>query len=266
MKKLPFWPVIACSLLMALGCRTQTVEKAEFAASFEKEGYAGSLLLYDSRERTYFAYNRTRVDSQFMPASTYKIFNSLVALETGVAPDENLVIPWDSVERSFAPWNQSHTLRSAYKVSCVPYYREIARRVGRASTQKYLDQEGYGNATIGPEEDFFWLDGSLKISQREQIEMLRKLCRGKLGFSQRSQDIVRDIMIEEAKNDYILRSKTGWGIVEGHNYGWYVGWVEREDGNCFFALNIFTDDPRDNFTAARKRIVRDVLDALGWLK
>jgi beta-lactamase class D len=269
MKDFRGYAALLIGLLMLAGCRTRVVERPDFARHFEAAGYSGSLLLYDSQKKRYLAYNSARVDSQFLPASTFKIFNSLVALETGVAPDEKMVIPWDSVERSIAAWNQDHDMASAIKVSCVPYYQEIARRIGRERMQHWLDREGYGNASIGPEIHMFWLDGSLQISQREQIDFLRRLQKRKLGFSKRSQDIVCSIIDESLPPHilpYTIFSKTGWGIVNGKHFGWYVGWVEAGKDTRFFALNLQSDNPGDDFALARRQIVMNILKELDWLQ
>jgi beta-lactamase class D len=251
-------------LVLLAGCSPRLTEHKEFAQQFEKEGYRGSLLVFDEDANRYWTHNKARVDSAFLPASTFKIFNSMAALESGVAADEKLVIPWDSTVRSIATWNQDLDMASAIQYSCVPYYQEIARRVGREKMQEYLIREGYGNAVMGDEIHMFWLDASLKISQMEQIDFLRKLRHDELKFSARNQSIVRTIMLTDSTDDYVIRSKTGWGFVEGRNYGWWVGWVEKGGKNCYFALNIFSDNPGPEFSAARKRIVKGALKELGW--
>lgn len=268
----PLWRSLPLVLLAVLaGCSPRIIEWQDpkaigFTKHPENEGHAGSLLIFDESANRYWAHNAARVDSAFLPASTFKIFNSMAALESGVAKDEKLVIPWDSTVRSIETWNQDLDMASAIKYSCVPYYQEIARRVGREKMQEYLIREGYGNASIGPEIDMFWLDASLKISQMQQIEFLRKLRHGKLQFSSRNQSIVRTIMLNDSTDDYTIRGKTGWGFVKGRNYGWWVGWVEKDGKNCYFALNIFSDHPGREFAASRKRIVYAALRQLGWLE
>lgn len=253
-------------LVCIVGCSPRLSERKEFAKHFEEEGYIGSLLVFDEANNRFWTHNRSRVDSAYLPASTFKIFNSLAALESGVAKDEKLVIPWDEQVRSVEAWNKDMDMALAFKYSCVPYYQEIARRIGREKMQKYLTREGFGNATIGPELHMFWLDASLRISQMEQVEFLRKLRHDELQFSKRNQSIVRNIMLDDSTSDYVIRAKTGWGYVEGRNYAWWVGWVEKGQKNCYFALNIISDNPGREFAAARKRIVRNALREMGWLE
>ena len=235
-------------------------EREDFAPFFKEADVEGSFLLYDQKQNRYLAYNTARCRTRFSPASTFKIFNSLVALETGVIKDENEVIPWDSVQRDIKEWNQDHTLRSGIKYSVVWLYQELARRVGHEKMQAYLDSAGYGNHTIGNKVDMFWLDGSLRISQEEQIAFLEKLHRNDLPFSRRSIDIVKDIMTLEETPQWIYRGKTGWALRDSVNTGWFVGYLERGDDTWFFATNIEMDGNRTLPT--RQEITRKILQHL----
>lgn len=235
-------------------------EREDFAPVFKEANVEGSFLLYDQKQSRYLAYNTARCRTRFSPASTFKIFNSLAALETGVIADENEVIAWDSVQRDIKEWNQDHTLRSGIKYSVVWLYQELARRIGREKMQAYLDSVGYGNHTIGNKVDMFWLDGSLRISQEEQIDFLRKLHRNELPFSQRSIDIVKDIMTLEETPRWIYRGKTGWALRDSINTGWFVGYLERGDDVWFFATNIEMDGNRT--LATRQEITRTILKKL----
>lgn len=159
------------------------------------DNHAGCFILYDNQTHEYYKYNESRCAERFLPASTFKIPNSLIGLETGVITDENFVIKWDSTKRSIKEWNQDQTLSTAMKYSVVPYYQEFARRVGKDTMQNYLDRFNYGNKIIGEQIDRFWLDNSLKISADEQIEFLKKFYGYQLPVSKRSIDIVKNIIM-----------------------------------------------------------------------
>ncbi len=115
--------------------------------------------------------DRERAEAGFLPASTFKIPNSLIALETGVVADaDSTMFPWDKVVRDFDAWNRDHTLRTAFKASAVPVYQDIARKIGPERMQEYVDKFDYGNRDIGGAPiDMFWLDGALRISAFQQI-------------------------------------------------------------------------------------------------
>ena len=218
------------------------------------------MLIYDLNKNEYIQYNSERCNESFIPASTFKILNSLIALETGVIKDENEVIPWDSVNRQYDKWNMDQTLRTAIKYSAVWAYQEIARKIGEQRMQHYVDSVKYGNCNIGGGIDRFWLDGDLRITPLQQVEFLRRLYSDDLPFSKRNLDIVKDIMINDQTGNYILRGKTGWAGTTG----WYVGYLEENDNVYFFANNIDIVNEQD--VKARIEIVNDVFNSMGLLK
>ncbi|OGU35355.1 MAG: hypothetical protein A2068_10300 [Ignavibacteria bacterium GWB2_35_6b] len=198
-----------------------------------------AFILYDYNNQNFIKHNPERCAERFLPASTFKIPNSLIGLETGVIKDAEFVIPWDSSETWNPAWNKDHTLRSAIKYSVVPYYMELARRVGREKSQYYLNVFDYGNKTIGNIADFYWLDNSLRISADEQVLFIKKFYENKLPVLQRSIDVVKEIIIIDSTENYILRAKTGGGEKEDGNFiGWYVGYLETKSNIYLFALNV----------------------------
>jgi len=243
-------------------------EHREWKKYFAEAHVQGSMLLYDIQHNTYEVYNLNRVKKQYLPASTYKILNSLIALETGVVKDEHETIPWDSVTRIVPAWNHTQDMKEAFQNSTVWYYQEVARRIGHERMQHFVRLAHYGNQNIGGEIDQFWLRGNLRISSEEQIQFLVRLYRNELPFSSRSTDIVKDIMINEQTDSYTLRAKAGWvGFGDDSAYtngiGWWVGYVERNKNAFFFALNIDIRDIKD--AAARKTIVNNILTEMNIL-
>jgi beta-lactamase class D len=238
------------------------VERPDLSHFFDESGYNGSFLLYDLKNDSFIAVNAATSDERFTPASTFKIFNSLVALETGVIKDESTVISWDGRVRGREELNRDHDLESAIRYSVVPYYQELARRIGRERMQHYIDSVGYGNGDISGPIDLFWLEGSLKISPMEQMAFLVRLYRNDLPFSMRTMEIVRRILPMETGDEFILRGKTGWAVRDSANVGWWVGWVERRDRTCFFATVLRSDHPREDFGAVRLALTRKILHEL----
>lgn len=235
-------------------------EKGSWKKHFQRAKVEGCFLLYDPQKDLYLSFNRKRVNTGFLPASTYKIFNSLVALETEAVRDENEVLKWDGVARMVPAWNQDQHMREAIKNSTVWFYQEMARRIGEERMQRYVNEAHYGNQNIGGGIDQFWLDGNLRITAKEQIDILLKLDRNQLPFSQRTMNIVKDILINEKTDKYILRAKTGWaglGNQSTKQIGWWVGYVERNKNVYFFAMNI--DIKKDADAAARMKIARSIL-------
>ena len=80
------------------------VERNDFKKFFNEYNQNGCFVLYNLNEDEYFKYNSERCKEGFIPASTFKIFNSLASLETGAVKDENEITKWDSVKRSYDTW------------------------------------------------------------------------------------------------------------------------------------------------------------------
>jgi len=175
----------------------------------------------------YIRYNPEKSAVRLLPASTFKILNALIGLETGVIPNENFVIPWDGTPYDIDSWNQDHTLKTAFQNSVVWYYQEVPRRVGSENMRHYIDAVGYGNQDMTGNLDSFWLDGAIRISADEQVEFLKRLYRNDLPFSERSMEIVKDMMIVKTEPELHLRGKTGTAMMVDSQYvGWFVGYQE----------------------------------------
>ncbi len=239
-------------------------ERADFGRIFAEAGVDGSFLLYDLKVDTYLVYESADTDTPYTPASTFKVFHSLVALETGVITDSDKIISWDGTQYPFPNWNGDQTLPGAFSNSVVWAYQEIARRVGEEQMQQYIDAVGYGNGDISGGIDQFWLIGNLRITPRQQIDFLTRLYNGDLPFSERSMEIVKEIMIVEQTDSYTLRAKTGRGIVPPKQIGWYVGWVERDGNPYFFATRL--DLPVGTDGKVRKTTTRAILTELNLLE
>jgi beta-lactamase class D len=265
-------PVTSCAVLIlpwVLAGSAVLAQPTAVVRDFgrEFEGYNGAFVLVDRRDNTVIRYHPAICATRFSPASTFKILNSLIGLDTGVIPDKDYVIRWDSVQRGFPDWNRDHTLESAIKYSVVWYYQELARRVGTGRMQEVIDRVGYGNRDISGGIDHFWLGSTLKISPDEQVEFLERVHDGALPFSRRSLAIVRRILPTESAGATVLHGKTGlareMADSAGAWIGWYVGYLERGSSVYFFATLLLSNehDP-DRLIDRRIPITKAVLRTL----
>jgi beta-lactamase class D len=251
------------SILMVSSLADQTTERPEWKSYFDANGVEGTIVVTDLVQGDTHVYNPQRAATPFIPASTYKIPHSLIALETGVVKDEYQRFKWDGQKRWVEAWNRDQTFRSALKYSAVWVYQEIARQVGEQRESDYLKKFSYGNEEVSGGVDRFWLDGPLRITALQQIEFLKKLYLNQLPVSERSMLIVKDMLINEANSRYILRAKTGWSDAPKPAIGWWVGWVETDDDVYFFALNL--DITKDEDAPKRMTVARQCLASLGIL-
>lgn len=229
----------ACALAAALGgigvaCAQETIRLGDAEDVFARQQISGTFAAYDTGADRLIVLNAERAGRRFIPASTFKIPNSLIALEVGAVKDAGEVFRYDGKPRRVAAWQKDMTLREAVTASNVPVFQEIARRVGLDAYRNWLAKLDYGNREAGAIVDRFWLEGPLAVSAIEQTRFLARLADGALPMSTRSQGMVRDIIRIEEKDGRTLFAKTGW---DG-KIGWWAGWVERGDRKTAFALNM----------------------------
>lgn len=253
------------SFLIILFFASVSIYSQDIKKYFDEYDVTGSFMVYDSYSDKYYYYDSARCFKRFTPASTFKIPNTIIGLETGVITDENYVIKWDGT-KSRETCDKDLTLKEAIKYSCVWYYRELARRVGAERMQEFLNNFNYGNMDISSGIDKFWLEGSLKISQAEQIEFLKKTAKYQLPVKDRSVEILKNIIVLDSTEDHLMRGKTGWGFEDKKSIGWLVGWIEKPDNVYFYALNIETEKDNPRFAESRRAITENILRDFGVIK
>jgi len=241
---------------------------SNFKPFFDEYGVQGCFLLYDMKKDDYQIYNSQRCEEGFLPASTFKILNAMIGLETGVITDKNMVIVWDSVVRDVESWNKNHTLASAIQYSVVPYFQEVAHRVGPERMKEYVEKSDYGPMDISPETiDHFWLRGNSRITPWEQMNFLLNFYDNKLPFTPANIDIVKQLIILEENDKWIFRGKTGWALQDGKNIGWLIGYYENDKNTWLYVCNVESaDDNLENFKASRRGITEKVFKSIGLME
>ena len=234
---------------------------------FDAKNVEGCFTMLNNTDGQITVYNMAWDTMRVLPASTFKIVNSLVGLQTGAITDENMVIKWDGIRRPIKEWNKDMDMKEAFKVSCVPYYQEVARRIGRDTMQRWIDSLSYGNKNISGPIDSFWLNNQLKISPDEQLGLLKRLYFDQLPFRKSVQQIVRDVMLQEDNTAYKLSYKTGWGFDEQkRSIGWVTGWIEENRHVYFFVTMVRSADKDIDMKRVRLDVTKDVLKDLGFFE
>lgn len=268
--------VVYCLLLITLfSCSPNNVRQDKSLKKyFDENKVEGCFALLDNGTGKFTVYNLSRYrDSSYLPASTFKIVNSLIGLQTGKISSDSMVIKWDSIKRSKEEWNKDLNMYEAFRVSAVPYYQEVARRIGKDTMQLWLDSLGYGKKDIKEKilikssVDSFWLDNSIKVTPDQQLGLVKKLYFDLLPFFKSYQEVVKRAMLFENNSNYRLGYKTGWGFREnGNALGWIVGWIEENEHPYFFVLNIETTDRNLDISAVRMKMLKDILKKLGFFE
>lgn len=242
-------------------------EERELARYFDEARVTGTVALLDSASSELVCSQLAKCRTGYLPASTFKIPNTIVALESGVALDPETPLPWDGKQYSVPAWNQDHTLRSALQVSCVPCFQALARAVGQQRMDDWLRRLNYGNVDTSGGIDRFWLTGGLRTSPLEQVDFLRRLERGELPIQERTREYVLDMMTLDVGPSHVLRGKTGLTMrpEAPHDAGWFVGWVERDARRIYFALLIDGAEAGVDVMALRRPLTERILRERGLL-
>ncbi|MBK9266322.1 MAG: class D beta-lactamase [Polyangiaceae bacterium] len=222
-----------------------------------------------------------------LPASTFKIPNAIIALDTGVLKDEKTILKWDGKKRWNDNWNRDHALPTAMWHSVVPFFQEIATQVGAERYRTYLSAFHYGNADPSGDVTLFWLEnGRLSISPREQVSFLASMYEGKLRVSTRAVDLVKATLelrgeakehvrdrlpfVDRIAENVVLSGKTGSAMPDSGEIGpldvvgWFVGAVERDGRRWVFACRLRSGDGKKIGTEAA-RIAYEILKSRGMV-
>lgn len=238
----------------------------QFGNILEAAGLEGTILLYHAEENQYFSNDFDWASKGVLPASTFKIANSMIALETGVVEDDSSMFYWDGEPRMMTSWEEDLSLLQAFRRSCVPCYQEVAREVGVDRMNDYLEAFDYGNIVVDSSNiDLFWLEGASTISPFQQVDFLHRVFTREVSISDATFQTLRLLMSREKADDYELLGKTGWSISgEDHN-GWFVGLVVGEGATWYFATNVVPGEEYDMslFAEARVKVTREALALQG---
>lgn len=236
-------------------------EDSALAKLFIERNVKGTIIISSLNGEVEYLFNKKRSETRYLPASTFKVPNTLIALHEGAVANEMERIKWDGEDKGWEPWNKDQSIKTAFPISCVWFYQELAKRIGNSKYLSHLDQLNYGNKKTGPEVSTFWLEGELTISAREQIDFLKKLYKGELPYKKSHTQIVKNIMIVEKNPRFTIRAKTGWAMRITNQLGWYVGYVETSQKVWFFVINL--DIGNENDAAYRKEITMEALKIKG---
>ncbi len=217
----------------------------EFQSIIDSAEVEGAILIYDAEKQIYYSNNFEWCSEGHLPASTFKIPNSIIALENGIVENDSTLIQWNGKPRAMQVWEQDLYFYEAFHYSCVPCYQEIASSIGAERMNAWLQKLAYGHMHVDSSNiDRFWLEGSSHINQYEQIDFLKRLYLGKLDIDESTYQIMQRMLVIHETPTYTLSGKTGWSIRNGNNNGWFVGYLETNGKVYFFATNI---SPREEF-------------------
>jgi bla regulator protein BlaR1 len=236
------------------------------------DGIKGCAVFFNSDANVYNMYNEELCEKRTSPCSTFKIIATIMGLENGVVTSVDSKMGYDETVYSMDTWNKDLCLKEAFKESCVWYFRKVIDQLGQREVQKYLNQLGYGNCDISewdgsginsaPELNGFWLESSLKISPKEQVDILAIIFDGKTDFSKQNIVILKEVMLTQQKGNVSVYGKTGTGQnanTRNRNNGWFVGMFENSDERYYFAVHL-TDESKEVSGPMAKEIALNIIN------
>ena len=266
-----FYFLILLTLLQSCS-PNNVIEDNSLKKHFDENGVYGTFGLFDNGQGKFTIYNLTRFsDSLYTPASTFKIVNSLIGLETGIVANDSTVIKWDNISHGRPECEKDMPMVDAFRISCPPWYQELARRIGSTSMQKFLDTLGYaakkGRFVLTNNLDTFWLNNAATVTADEQLGLVKKLYFSQLPFQKRTQQLVCKMMLAESNSNYSLSYKTGWGTTPtGNQLGWIIGWIEENQHPYFFVLQVESPNKEIAMRKIRLDILKNCLKQLGFME
>lgn len=242
------------------------------------EGINGAAVIYDPNENCYQIYNQELALTQRSPCSTFKIISSLIALENGVIRPDDSVRTWSGEIFWNEEWNQDIDFSDAFRASCVWYFREVIDEIGKDMIQEELNRLEYGNCDISdwegqlntnnsnPVLTGFWIESSLLISPKEQVEVMEHIFGNNTDYSEETLEQLKQVMLlsEQSEADLLFYGKTGMGKSHGIVVdSWYTGFADTADKRIYFCVYLGETDNKDVSSAKAKEIaVKIVSDYL----
>ena len=269
MKILILLPLLSCLGLTACSLpvssspsqSTSTQSTQAIAQLFDQAQSAGVLVIQRDQQIQVYGNDLSRADTEYVPASTFKMLNALIGLQHGKATT-NEIFKWDGKKRSFSAWEKDMTLGQAMQASAVPVYQELARRIGLELMQQEVQRIRFGNQQIGQHIDNFWLVGPLKVTPKQEVKFASALAQEQLAFDPQVQQQVKAMLLLQERQAYRLYAKSGWGMDVEPQVGWLTGWIETpQDEIVAFSLNMQMQSNMD--PAIRLKILQQALAELG---
>lgn len=243
----------------------EVLVRQDFKKYFDDCNVDGAIAIYDNKNHKWIVSDTVATRKETLPASTFKIINLLIALETKTIASENDIVKWpgstDTIKYDYRPnIYQDISVKEAFEVSAGWAFIELAKKIRKDNYKKYLKLCHYGNLDLSQTDPDFWNFGAFGISPINQVEFLKNFYDEKLPFSKRNIDIVKKVMITEQNQEYTIHSKTGWTRENNINTGWWVGYIENKNGTYFFATRLLQDRKQNNanFGNCRKEITKSV--------
>ncbi len=231
------------------------------------------LLVADALTGTVVHVEGTQCEEPMGPASTFKLALAAISFDAGIlaSPDEPAWPYKASYDALRAADRETTTPRRWLKESVLWYSRVLVEKLGAERFAAYVRALDYGNADVsgdpgaGNGMTHSWLNSSLQITPLEQARFVQRLVGGVLPMSvEAHRNSIAALPRFDGGSGWIITGKTGTGYVREakgklgkRQFGWFIGWGEREGKANVFAYLI--EDAEGGRSAAGPRARDDLL-------
>ena len=236
-------------------------------------GMNGTAVLYDPAQNCYQIYHPDLANTRRSPCSTFKIVSGLIGLENHIISPDDSLKKWSGEQFWNADWNQDLCFEQAFRFSCVWYFRELIDEIGQAAIQSGLDALQYGNCDISdwsghlntnnnnPALTGFWIESSLKISPKEQTQVMERIFGNSSAYSSEALDELKQAMrIEQASEEIAIYGKTGMGKDNGVVVdAWFTGFADVSQRRVYFCVYLGESAGKDVSSKKAREIAIQLL-------
>lgn len=236
----------------------------------------GAAVIYDPAENCYQLYNQELALTRRSPCSTFKIISSLIGLENGIIEPDNSTRIWSGEVFWNENWNWDIDFSEAFRTSCVWYFREVIDEIGTDAMQDGLNKLQYGNCDISdwkgelntnnsnPALTGFWIESSLLISPKEQVEVIERIFGDNTTYSEETRNQLKQVMLlsESDGANLSIYGKTGMGM----SYGvvvdaWFTGFAETPEKRIYFCVYLGETEDKDVSSTKAREIAVNIVSA-----
>jgi beta-lactamase class D len=242
--------------------------------------------IFEAKEGCFLLYNM-KTDSfdkvigedfckqSYPPFSTFKIPLAVMAFDSKVLRDENVVLKWDGVRDSREEVNRDHNAKTWMRDSVVWFSQRITPKLGKDKLQHYLNSFDYGDKDISEGLLTSWITPpstgrGLKVTPYGQIEFLKKLWRNELPVSKRSMELTQQItFLETTPKGFKFSGKTGSNYFDktrNIRMGWFIAHLQNETSEYVMVTNFKDLGPSSDLRPGglrSKEITKSLLSELG---
>ena len=249
------------------------IDEIDWSAYFQELN--GGAVIYIPDDNKYIMYNKEISSVRRSPCSTFKIISALIGIENGLISAEKSTRKWSGEAFWNDNWNRDIDFKEAFKTSCIWYFREIIDELGKDVIQDELDRLNYGNCDISDWEGYlnnnssnrsltgFWVESSLKISPKEQVEVLERIFGENTRYRTDTLDLLKDAMLvtDVGLTNAKIFGKTGLGKSNDITVdAWFTGYAEKENKKIYFCVYLGEADNKDFSSSDAKKIAIQIIE------